>query len=623
MSNLRLYYQTTRNVSFFYIKAPRAAALWRVYGAKFIYKKSLWVFPAIPPYFEWVLEDLESQAEGIEYDSSVDEYVSKMEQEAAKIATSDIRGFRSKFPPYDHQKAGLSRLMHFPRYAVFWDPGMGKTKLICDRILYQRTLDPECRVLVLALRVNLSTWVNEMNMHSEGKEELVSLAAPNPRKRAKLLQGAKDRNSAGVVCTYETARVSLDLLSTYKYDMIVADECHKMQSYKSKLTVAALELSKKAAYRYVLSGTPTKGKPTDVWASLRFLGEFIVPKYWDFDKEYVKRAHHNRHIVTGYKNLDLLNDTINTISDTKKSEDCLDLPERTFQEVYLQPSPTQRRVYNSIVKNKTGEVTVGGELLPVENLLTKLGKLAQICSGFVYKSLRDKALCDSCPHMPSCVDKGILPYTAKCKVATKDPGNKTILLEKKVLLLDSCAELCEAHVSSGKKVIVWAKHRETLDSLYHRIADKVGADSVLRYDSTAESPGEVENEFNTNPNKKVIIAQITMGIGVTFKAPIMIYTELSFNLADWLQSLDRNWGIRAKGLGPILVQVLLIRNSIYEQAYNMLKHKIDVASIIKDKPKCSMCPKIMDCIANKVSPYDPACILDKSVDTLTVKLKEI
>jgi SNF2 family DNA or RNA helicase len=621
MIKSRLYAKTNTSISFFHLKVDSYINLSRVYGAKYLKKKDLWIFPTIPPYHTWVIEDLETLLENLTIDPSAAKFLSRMAVLESKAVKGDTRNFSSAFPPYAHQRSGLARIMYSPRCAIFWDPGMGKTKLICDRILYERTLNPSTKTLILALRVNLSTWVQEMEIHSKGEEEIVPLQG-TPVKRAKLLKKSIENNVSGVVCTYETARVSLELLSTYNYSIIVADECHKMQSYKSKLTKAALTLSKKATFRYVLSGTPTKGKPTDIWASLRFLGEFIVPTYWKFDKEYVKRSHYNDKIVIGYKNLDQLNEVLSHIADTRKSEDCLDLPDRTFQVIYCAPSTQQKKVYNSIVKDQSGVIPVSSEEVPLPNLLTKLSKLAQVCSGFIYKSLKDPTICDTCPNLKRCIKEEISPYTSKCALKQKDPGKKVIRVGKSYPLLEHCVELCSSHLENGKKVIVWAKHRETLEVLYTSLTEKF-KNSVLRYDSTTENPGEVEKQFNTIPDKKILVAQITMGIGVTFKAPIMVYTELSFNLADWLQSLDRNWGIRAKGLGAILVQVLLIKGSISEQTYNLLKHKVDIASIIKDTPSCTTCTEILDCIAKDIKPYDTQCILDSSVPTLSITLKEI
>ena len=614
--------RTKTGIDLFWCAGTRYdSTLSRVYGSKF--SSGNWLFPAFSPFYEWVLEDLTTVLEDkLVLSREAKAHVESQKIKEAKVIKGDLFGFTPRFKPYAHQAAGLSRIIYQPRTAIFWDPGMGKTKLMCDRILYERSKNPNAKALILALRVNLSTWVKEMATHSQGREEILPLIASSPAQREKRFNKILEKNPAGIVVTYESARVSVPLLKRFGYSIIIADECHKMQSYRSKLTVAALELAAKATYRYILSGTPTKGKPTDIWASLKFLGDFLVPKYWDFDTLYVMRAHWNRHIVTGYKNLDKLNSLVENIADVRTSEEALDLPDRTFQVIDVEPSPSLKRAYNSIA-NAEEAVVIEGKQLIVENHLTRLGKLAQASSGFVYRSLENPAICDGCPHMQECVVNSIKPYTSKCKVETRSPGKETIKISKGDVVTKSCMELLSSHIENGKKVIIWAKHREMLDSLYEEACGLLGADAIVRYDSTTSEPGKAEEQFNTNPSKKVIVAQITMGIGVTFKAPIMIYTELSFNLADWLQSLDRNWGIRAKGLGNILVQVLTIPGSIYSQTYGLLQNKVDVASLIKDKPSCSTCSKILDCISKGTQPYEKECILDKAVPVSKIKIGTI
>lgn len=614
--------RTKSGIDLFWCLGPRYdSTLSRIYGSKF--SSGNWLFPAFSPFYEWVLEDLTTVlGDKLVLSVEVEEHIRKQKEAEGKVIKGDLFGFTPRFKPYAHQAAGLSRIIYQPRTAIFWDPGMGKTKLICDRILYERSKNPNAKALILALRVNLSTWEKEMRTHSQGREEILALVASSPAQREKRFNKILERNPAGLVVTYESARVSVPLLKKFGYSIIVADECHKMQSHRSQLTVAALELAAKATYRYILSGTPTKGKPTDIWASLKFLGDFMVPRYWDFDTLYVMRAHWNKHVITGYKNLDKLNELIESIADVRTSEEALDLPDRTFQVIDVTPSPSLRRAYNSIAKAEES-VQLEGKEIRVENHLTKLGKLAQVSTGFVYRSLEDPTICDGCPHVESCVKDEIKPYTSRCHVETRSPGSETIRVSNGDAIAQSCMELLSSHVENGKKVILWAKHREMLDCLYRESCSLLGEKAVVRYDSTTTNPGEAEDQFNTDPSKKAIVAQITMGIGVTFKAPIMIYTELSFNLADWLQSLDRNWGIRAKGLGNILVQVLTIPGSIYSQTYSLLQNKVDVASLIKDKPSCSTCPKVLDCIAGGVQPYDKDCILDKAVPVSKIKIGTI
>lgn len=506
------------------------------------------------------------------------------------------------FQPYQHQRDGLKLMVSRPRMAIFWEPGLGKTYVSCNRVLHLRKTNPGSLTLILALRVNLSTWTNEMDTHSRGSEEARPIVGSNKKVRKKKLDKAVADGVAAIVMTYESARSSLEDLLSIDYLCIIADECHKMQNPNSGITKAALELAEKADYRYVLTGTPTKGRPTDAWGYLRFLGSFVVENYWKFRQRHVAVSKYNKHIVTGYRDIKRVNSLLDSVSHAVKNDDAVDLPPRTFQIVYVSPSNKTRKIYNTMAMQDQEEIAVEGESIDVSSPVIVLNKLCQVHSGFMYKDMRDKTICDTCPHMRSCVASNIKPYTTKCNVVTKAPDRKVISLGTEIV--DAAVELVKNHIDNHKKVILWARYVHTLDSLYQRLtSEKL---KVFRYDSTTDNHGDIESAFNASKDPCIILAQISMGIGVTFKAPIMVYTELPLALDRWLQSLDRNWGIRAKGLGNILVQIMLVRNSVYEGIYSMLKDKIDAARIMADRPDCLTCPQVSTCKAPM--PFKGECI---------------
>ena len=562
--------------------------------------------PGFPPYLE---EILNTAGEGATKSHKLTSHINKLGQTEDWFAK-----INPVYPPYEHQKIGLDLLMKRPRMGVFWEPGLGKTYVCCSRVLLYRQQYPESLTLVLALRVNLSTWEKEMEIHSRGKEEFRVISGSNPKVRKKKLNKAIADKVAGIVITYESARSSIEDLITKKFSIIIADECHKLQNPNSGITKAALQLAQKSSYRYVLSGTPSKGKPTDIWGAMRFLGEFVVPSFYAFKKKHVITSPWNQHIVTGYRHLADINKLINSIGHVVKSDQAVDLPARIFQTVKILPHLDQKRVYNKLINHEEDSITIKGEELSVAPSVVKLGKVAQVCAGFIYKSLKDPKVCDTCPKMRACVVAGVQPYTSKCSVVSKDPGRKIINIKSR--LVDAALELAESHAANGKKVILWAKHAQTINELVKK-STKI---PTFRYDSQTDNPGDVEQEFNNHKGPCFIVAQVQMGIGVTFKAPIMIYTELPFALDQWLQSLDRNWGIRAKGLGQILVQVLVINGSVYEDIYRLLRSKVDIASLMVDRPECVTCPHTQKCLTNNTLPFSKACILDSSVKKNTIEL---
>jgi SNF2 family DNA or RNA helicase len=520
------------------------------------------------------------------------------------------------YSPYLHQVEGLKLMCSRPRLAIFWEPGLGKTYVSCNRILKLRQTHPGSLTLVLALTVNLTTWEREMQLHSRGAEECRIIKAGNKAGRKKKLDKAVKEKVAAIVLTYESAKSSIEDLIKVEYLCIIADECHKMQNPKSGNTKAALKLANKADYRYVLTGTPTKGRPTDAWGFLRFLGSFVVESYYSFYRRHVSTSKYNRHIITGFKGLERVNELLDTVSHSVKNKDAVDLPPRTFQVIPVMPGSKTKRVYNKI-SNGEGEVSIGKESITIPSVAVSINKLRQVQSGFVYKDNRDLSICDSCPLLASCVVNSIKPYTRDCKVQNRAPSRQTLTLGTEVI--DSAVALCQSHILAGKKVILWGIYKNTMEVLHSKLAST--NIKTYRYDGTCSDLGSVELSFNEESEPCVILAQVSMGIGVTFKAPIMIYTELPLALDRWLQSLDRNWGIRAKGLGNILVQILIIRNSVNEGIYSLLRSKIDAARIMSDKPDCVTCSEVLTCTAKK--PFKGSCIFKNSLEKQTIKKRLI
>ena len=520
------------------------------------------------------------------------------------------------YSPYLHQVEGLKLMCSRPRLAIFWEPGLGKTYVSCNRILHLRRTNPGSLTLVLALTVNLTTWEREMDLHSRGTEECRIIKASNKAGRKKKLDKAVSDGVAAIVMTYESAKSSIDDLLAIDYLCIIADECHKMQSPQSGNTKAALKLSSKADYRYVLTGTPTKGRPTDAWGFLRFLGTFVIESYYRFYKRHVSVSQHNRHIITGYKDLERVNVLLDTIGHSVKNQDAVDLPPRTFQVIPVLPGSKTRKVYNKISSGES-EVLVGNDSITIPSVAVSINKLRQVQSGFVYKDNRDPSVCDNCTFLQGCVVNRIRPYTVGCQVHPAAPARKTLPIGSDVT--DAAVSLASAHISAGKKVILWGIYKYTMEVLFTKLTS--AGVKTYRYDGTCDDLGMVELSFNQDAEPCVILAQVSMGIGVTFRAPIMIYTELPLALDRWLQSLDRNWGIRAKGLGNILVQILIIRNSVNEGIYNLLQSKMDAARIMSDKPDCVTCSEVLTCTAKK--PFAGSCIFKDRLQKNTIKTRMI
>jgi hypothetical protein len=586
-------------------------------------KGNLWIAPGFLPFVQWVLEDINALSsktpfvEGAKFKA----LRAKVQGDMRSLVDQDLQGYIPKVPCYQHQIEALSLALHLPRLGLFLDPGLGKTKVGCDLIQHVHKEDGKRFWLIVALRVNQFTWAKEMAFHSEGELELIPLVATGKARARKIDEAMARPNCVGLVVTYDTCRVAQDLLlDKVPYTDVILDESHSLRTPRSGKTKAVLELLKKkpVARRLLLSGTPSLGSPQHLWAQLKALGDFVVPNSWHFLNTYAIRSPYNQHIITGYKRLDELNDLVTSVSLRKTAQECLDLPERTTQIIEVPSTPKTRKAYNTTVSGKP--ITLGPvDLAEVPNPLTVMTRLAQISMGFAYKSLRDPNICDGCTFLDSCVANGTQPYTRGCQVETVDPGREVGLVGS-TEVLDAVLELVDSHIQAKKKVIVWGKHQWVLEQLETRIK-KLDV-PVFTYNSTTKHHTEVEDAFNLC-SEGVIVAQVSMGIGVTFKAPVMVYAELSWSLDHWLQSLDRNYGIRAKGLGKLLVQSVVLRQSISHSAMRLLQAKIDVSSLMSKSVECVGCDRVLGCLVEAISPFDPKCILKPSSTKTTLPITPI
>lgn len=603
------------------VQPAEVPAVRNIYGIN--KKGNIWFSPGFLPFITWVDQDITSLATVCQFnkDAKYQTLMARTVKSLDALAEEDLDNFSPPIKPYDHQVLALSMAIHMPRLGLFLDPGLGKTKIGCDLIQYVNEKDASRFWLIVALRVNQFTWSKEMAFHSRGALKLTPITHTGKAREKKILEALEDPTCRGLVVTYDTCRVAKQLLiDRVPYTDVILDESHSMRSPKSGKTKGVLEVlsAKPVARRVLLSGTPSLGSPQHLWAQLKCIGDFVVPNPWHFMNTYAVRSPYNRHIITGYKNLDQLNDLVTSVSLRRTAEECLDLPDRVIQTIEVPASPKTKKLYNETVKSKAIEL---GSIKFSEppNPLTVMTRLAQISMGFAYKSLEDPTICDGCPHLDSCIANNTRPYTKNCKVETTSPGRE-IGLVGSTEVIDATVELVGSHVQAGKKVILWAKHQWVLEQLNTQLASLDVP--LFRYDSTTKDHSEVEDAFNSSADG-IIIAQISMGIGVTFKAPVMVYAELSWSLDHWLQSLDRNYGIRAKGLGKLLVQAVVLRNSISHSSMKLLKSKIDVSSLMSKNIECVGCPKVLECLNKGIEPFDPGCIVASKTNKTTLSISQI
>jgi SNF2 family DNA or RNA helicase len=560
----------------------------------------------------------------------------------------------------DHQIDGVAELLHNYRWALQWEMGTGKSKVVIDTAVILKE-----QVLILCPLVAIQNWNNEIQKHSGGTLRTVLFDGKSTKQKKKQL---RDALGADVyIATYDTARLygvptmfsetaklfnkarrvpnikmrealmnlndkekqlayaqqlldgraNSEILAEIEqitqalptclehlpYKIIVADESHRIKRIQSKRTRFCLQLSAKAPRRYLLSGTLSLGDPRDLYPQLQFLAPYLMPEDWTtFCKNHLVTRPGQPHIVVQYKNIDVVNKRVTLVSSTRKLDECIDLPERRFVTIDYNFTHEQLTEYDraaadfKIMHWKQGEIDIAHSAIAV-------AKLLQICSGFVYV-----------PVMP---DKGVLLDSQDMTTSLAAPEREAQRFSSNNKLSALTDLLDDLVGGQGGKVIVWANYVAELDDI--EAALKLAGYTYVRVDGTTASriQGQVD-EFQNNPKCQIYLAQEKTGIAITLTAAkYSIYYSRSWSLEDHQQSLFRNY--RIGQTQKTVVYHLIASGTIEEQQLDALNNKQHVADLLTQRHECVLCRRYRSCLDTGIKPWDDFCGLTKDPHRVVTK----
>lgn len=591
----------------------------RVFGATCLAKLGIWAFPAFPPFYLDVIHDLEIIANGkenLEFNQAAKDHIACLTQLPPSLIRPD---FKYVTQPFEHQKEALEFVLRNIRCAIFYDCGLGKTKILIDMLRHERK-----KALILAPVTVLKVWRKEIGIHAlpnEFKVVLVQAAATKEQKaRERKQEIIRQANQADILLvSYDSApRYFNDIMQNFPFEIIVADESHAFRNPSSKRTKCGLALASRACRRIILSGTPTLGNPMHLYGQLAFLGKYIPAiSYWVYRKRYLVFAKHDKlkRMIVGYKNLDLLNAKVQKLAIRRTKEECLDLPDRTIIDIPFEVSDEQRAQYNHLVETFELESSTG-ETITLAHAAVVLQKLLQILSGFYIAP--PPPVCDDCPSLIQCVEKDIKPYTSACTCHPELP-DQSIHRFKDNGKLDAFAELLDGILQeASNKIIIWCYFKEEMALIQQFLGEqKIGC---VRVDGSNSSRAQaIADRFSQDPNLRVYLGQISTGQGITIKnAAYTIYFGLSYSLDAYQQSLDRNY--RIGQTQKVFVYRFIALGSVLEYVAAALSAKIDLANTLTTAVRCATCPSGLSCMTKSIKPFTKGCKYQNKVGRVVTKL---
>jgi SNF2 family DNA or RNA helicase len=468
--------------------------------------------------------------------------------------------------PFPHQAEVFEETKDEKTYALFWEQGVGKTKITIDTFSHQYINgDIDCVIVVAPNGVHRNWVTDELPTHASPAIPLRAYAyssakAGTKRQEQELDALLKHNGLSFLAISYdawvtEKGKKYVWKLMKKRRVFLVLDESHRIKTPNAKRTRSILLGGKYAVSRRILSGTPVTNGPFDIYSQMLFLdAEFWKNKldiasfsafksyFGVWDKGYNRAQDREFEVLLDYRNLDELSEAVKGASSRVTKKQALDLPEKLYTKRYYEMSPAQKRVYEAL-EQEFSVWLEDGNLVTAQLAITRMLRLQQVLCGYIPA--------DGDEEPTELIDRKNNPRINVLREAIEDIQGKAI---------------------------VWATWTRDIDMIMEEL--KAAGRNPVRYDGTLsdEQREESKRRFkHGDATDFVANSQMSEGLTLT-EANTVIYYNNSYKLIDRMQSEDRAHRIGQKH--PVLYVDLVCPGTRDENAIEALVAKLDVASTI-------------------------------------------
>lgn len=473
-----------------------------------------------------------------------------MSQLALSVASAKRRRpLYAKLDPY--QKNGVDFALEVRTAALLFEQGTGKT-WICGGIIEALISDSFEGLLVVSLANLETTWVEFFNDHLPQlnlcREWDTFKAAPSPKLFLTHYEGMRKKGMP------ERVRRRGDRMTFIGYD-----ESQRLKNRTSLDSRVAAKLRACGKYRVILTGTPIDENPAELWAQFRFLREDVFGDTWaDFEDTFFEpltdkqlslkerlgevtpgsaRWHmmmqqYGRLTSKRAFDFDKLDDFLDLVEPyaMRVTKEVLNLPPLNLHRVPLAMFGEQRRVYQDVAGDMV--TTLGDTRLTTPMRVTQLGRLHQICGGYV----------------------------------PDDDGNMHEVGRTKM------RRLLQLVAAKRKPIVVCCKYRTEIEE----VVAELGA---AGYDVAAIHGGVKKKErpsiiqaFQRGRYDVIVVQERTGGVGIDlFKSSVAIVYSLTYSRIDFEQFLAR---VHRRGQEfTVDVYLLYVAGTVDEDVYEAILRK--------------------------------------------------
>ena len=496
--------------------------------------------------------------------------------------------FKGILKPY--QPEAVDKMVNRKRMLVAYEMGLGKT---CMTIAALEKLKEDGEltkpILIIALSSLKYQWEKEIQKFSDARTVVI-----DGSKSTRLIRWDRElsgvRSADYIICNYETVVNDWDSIKDEDWGAVVCDEATAIKGFRSKRSKAVKKLSANVPIRFALTGTPIEnGKPEEVYSIMQFVDPKLLGRFDLFDQTFIVRNHFGG--VQRYRNLNIFHAKMKETSVRKVQTDP-DVAPYLPDTIHLDPiqisfDTKTSELYNLIANELSQELYEAQQLLGANFSLlahyghdSKPGGPADMMRGSIMSKITSlRMLCD---HPSLLIDSSekFLKQDGEGSAYAYSLKERSLLENiTKQPKLDVLKSYVADHLETDPeaKVVIFTSWVGMLS----RIQEVTGG-TIYTGNMNAKEKEASKEKFLTDPDCRVFISSDAGGYGVDLPiANLLINYDLPWSAG---LAVQRNGRIkRASSRWPsIIIQDIIVKDSIEERQFEMLQQKNAVADAVMD-----------------------------------------
>lgn len=435
---------------------------------------------------------------------------------------------------FKHQHEAVEKYKDTVYFGLFFEPGLGKTLTALAIADHRKTKDASYRTLYVCPATLVENVAEEVGKHTSLSVEILIGSRAN---RLRKLEAPADV----YIINYEGARIITEALLAKRFNCIICDESQALKGHNTLQSKACFRLAAAIPHRVIMTGTPIMNNPLDLFGQMRCLSwEILGASYYRFRAMHAVMGGFMGKQIVKYINMDRLKARVLQYVTIKTKAECLDLPPKLYETVYVDLPEEQLKMYKQLRDEFVAAFRDSIVTAPV--VLTRLIRFSQITAGFY-----------------------------------KDIGGGEHAFEKN----PKVEWLVEWLKENQKKVVVFCRFRKEIAMLTARLnAEGIGSVAV-HGEVPITSRLELVKRFNTDRDTQVFIGQLdTAGQGINLTgASYVVFLSNNYSYGDREQAEGRTHRIGQTAENCTYIDVVC-RGTVDQHVVRALKKKKSLASML-------------------------------------------